>query len=77
MLGDGLHDGAVHDDEMLGRRLHGAALARVARVEQERRALQTYPVALPAALPRQLNLVLLTQQPLLHAQKPVGKIDGG
>ena len=39
VLGDGLHDGAVDDDEVLGRRLHRASFARVARVEEQRGAL--------------------------------------
>lgn len=69
VLGDGLHDGAVDDDEVLGRRLDGASLARVARVEEQRGALEAHPVALPAALPRQLDLVLLAQQPLFNAEK--------
>ncbi len=51
-----LHDCPVDDDEVLRRRLHRAALAGVARVEEERRPLQADPVALPAALARQLNL---------------------
>ena len=45
-------------------------LSGVARIEEQSRALQTHPVALPAPLPGQLHLVLLTQQPLLHAQEP-------
>ena len=69
VFGDGLHDGPVHDDEVFGRRLHRAALARIARVEQQRRALQAHPVALPAALPRQLDLVFLPQKPFLHAEE--------
>ena len=53
VFGNGLHDGAVDDDEVLGRRLDVAAVeARVARVEEQRRALQADPVAAPAALPR-------------------------
>ena len=51
-----LHDGAVDDDEVLGRGLDGAALPRVARVEEQRRPLQAHPVALPTALPGQLHL---------------------
>lgn len=70
VLRDGLHDGAVDDDEVLGCRLHVATIARVARVEEERSALEADPVAAPAALPRQLHLVLLAQQPFLDAQKP-------
>ena len=70
MLRDGLHDGSVHDDEVLGGGLDGAAFARVARVEEQRGALEAHPVALPAPLARQLDLVLLPQQPLLHAQEP-------
>jgi hypothetical protein len=70
VLGDGLHDGAVDDDEVLGRRLHRASFARVARVEEQRGALEAHPVTLPAALPRQLDLVLLAEQPLFHAEKP-------
>jgi hypothetical protein len=71
MLGYGLHDGPVDDDEMLGCGFDVAALAGVARVEQERRPFQTDPIAAPAALPGQLHLVFLAQQPFLHAQKPV------
>ena len=52
VLGDCLHDGAVDDDEVLRRRLDRPALSRVARVEEEGRALQTDPVALPTALAR-------------------------
>lgn len=69
MLGYRLHDGAVDDDQVLGGRLGGPALLRLARVEEQGRALQADPVALPAALARQLDLVLLAQQPLLHAQE--------
>ena len=56
VLWDGLHDGAVDDDEVLGRGLHAAALARVARVEEKGRALKAHPVALPAALASKLDL---------------------
>ena len=70
MLRDGLHDGAVHDDQVFRCRFDVPALARVARVKQERGALQAHPVAAPAALPRQFYLVLLAQQPFLHAQEP-------
>ena len=70
MLGYGLHDGAIDDDEVFGRRFDVAAVARVARVEEERGALEADPVAAPAALPRQLHLVLLAQQPFLHTEKP-------
>lgn len=69
MLRNGLHDRPVNDDQMFGRCLHGTTLARVAGIEEQRRTLQAYPIALPAALPRQLDLVLLPQQPLLHTQK--------
>ena len=51
-----LHDGSVDDDEVLGRGLDRAALPRVAGVEEQRGALQAHPVALPPALPGQLNL---------------------
>lgn len=61
MFRDGLHDGAVHNDEVFGGRLDRATFARVARVEQERRPLQTYPVAFPAPFPGQLYLVFLPQ----------------
>lgn len=66
MLGDGLHDGAVDDDEMLGSSLDAAPLAGVARVEEQCGPLQAHPVALPTALPRQLDLMLFTEEPLLH-----------
>ena len=56
MFGYRLHDGPVHDDEVLGGGLHRPALPGVARVEQEGRALQAHPVPLPAALAGQLNL---------------------
>ena len=56
VLRDRLHDCAVDDDQVLRSGLHGAALAGVARVEQERGALQADPVALPAALASQLDL---------------------
>lgn len=45
---------------MLGRRLNAATLARIARIEQQRGALQAHPVALPATLASQLDLMLLT-----------------
>ena len=51
-----LHDCSVDDDEVLRRRLDGASLPRVARVEEERGALQAHPVTLPPALPGQLDL---------------------
>ena len=70
VLRNGLHDGAVDDDEVFGRRLHVAPVAGVARVEEQRGALEADPVAAPAALPRQLHLVLFPQQPFFHAQKP-------
>ena len=58
-----LHDGPVDDDEVLGRGLDGAALPRVARVEEERGALQAHPVPLPTALPGQLHLKLMENGP--------------
>ena len=73
MFRDGLHDGTVHDNEMLGSRLHGAAFPGIARVKKESGALQTDPVALPASLPRQLNLMLLPEKPLLHTQETGNK----
>ena len=71
MLRYRLHDRPVDDDEVLRRRLDGPRLLRLARVEEQRRTLQADPVALPAALARQLDLVLLAQQPLLHRQESV------
>ena len=56
MFRNGLHDGSVHDDQVLGGGLDGPALLRVARVEEQRRALQADPVALPAPLASELNL---------------------
>lgn len=70
VLGDGLHDGAVHDDEVLGGGVDGASVPVVARVEEQRRPLQAHPVPLPAPFPRQLHLLPLPQEPLLHAQEP-------
>lgn len=61
---------------MLWRCLNGSALPRVARVEEESGALQAHPVALPAALVCQLDLVLLPQQPLLHGQKSANEKNG-
>lgn len=71
MFGYGLHDGTVDDDEMFGRCLDVASLARIARVEEQRRPLEANPVAAPSALPGQLHLMFLTQKPLLDAQEPV------
>jgi hypothetical protein len=69
VLGDGLHDGAVDDDEVLGRRLYGAPFARVAGVKEQGGALETHPVTLPATLPGQFYLMFLAEQPLLHAEE--------
>ena len=71
MLRNWLHDGTVDDDEMFGRGLDVASLARVARVEEQRRPLEAHPVAAPSAFPGQLHLVFLAQQPLFDAQEPV------
>lgn len=59
MLGYRLHNCTVHDNQVLGRRLHAPALAGVAGIEEQRGALKAHPVALPAPLPGQLDLVLL------------------
>ena len=69
MLGDGLHDGPVDDDEVLGRGFDGAALARVARIEQQGGALQAHPVALPAALAGQLDLKSAETGMLIRAEE--------
>ena len=53
---DGLHDGPVHDDEVLRGGLHRPALLRVARVEQQGGALQANPVAFPSPLASKFNL---------------------
>jgi len=71
VFGYWLHDGPVDDDEMFGCGFNVPSFPRVARIEQERRSFETDPIAAPASLPRQLHLVLLAQQPLFHAQKPV------
>ena len=73
MLRYRLHDRTVDDDQMLRGGLDRAALARIARIEQQGRTLQAHPVALPAALAGQLDLVLLAQQPLLHRQEAAGE----
>jgi len=59
MLGYRLHNCTIHDNQVLGRRLHTPALPGVARIEEQRGALQAHPVALPAPLSGQLDLVLL------------------
>lgn len=69
MLGDRLHDRAVDDDQVFRCRLHGTALLGVTRVEEKRGPLQADPVTLPTPLPGQLDLMLLAQQPLLHAEE--------
>ena len=56
VLGDGLHDGAIHDDQVFGRGLDTPTFSRVARVEEEGRTLQAHPVAFPAALAGQFDL---------------------
>lgn len=71
MLRYGLHNSTVHDNQMLGRRVDGPALARVARIEQQCGALQAHPIALPAACLGQLDLVFLAQHPFLDRQKTV------
>ena len=75
VFGYWLHDGPVDDDEMFGCGFNVPSFPRVARIEQERRSFETDPIAAPASLPRQLHLVLLAQQPLFHAQKPVQRIE--
>lgn len=72
----GLHDGTVDNDEVLGRSFNWTSFSRVAGVEQERGALQANPVALPATLSGELNLVLFAKQPLLHTQEPAKKKAG-
>jgi hypothetical protein len=61
MFGNRLHNGAIDDDQMLGRRFNRPTLARIARVEQKSCALQAYPVAFPAALSSQFDLMLFAQ----------------
>lgn len=69
MLRNRLHYRTVNYDQMLRSRLHGPALSRITRVEQKGGTLQTDPVTFPTSLPRQLDLVLFTEQPLLDAQE--------
>lgn len=69
VLRNRLHDRAVHDDQVLRGGLNGATLPRVARVEQQGGTFQTDPVALPAALAGQLDLVLLAQEPFLDREE--------
>lgn len=69
VLRNRLHDRAVHDDQVLRGGLNGATLPRVARVEQQGGTFQTDPVALPAALAGQLDLVLLAQEPFLDRKE--------
>lgn len=59
MLRYRLHNCTIHDNQVLGRRLHTPALPGIARIEEQRGALQAHPVALPAPLSCQLDLVLL------------------
>jgi hypothetical protein len=53
---NGLHDGPVHDDQVLGGGFDRPALLRVAGVEEQGGALQANPVAFPAALAGKFNL---------------------
>lgn len=69
MLGNRLHNRSIDDNQVFRCRLHGSALLGIAGVEKKRGALQADPVALPASLPSQLDLMLLAQQPLLYAEK--------
>lgn len=69
VLRNWLHYRTVNYDQMLRGRLHGPTLSRITRVEQEGGSLQTDPVTFPTSLPRQLDLVLFTKEPLLDAQK--------
>ena len=41
----------------------------VTGIEEERRPLQTHPVAFPASLPCQLHLVFLPEEPLLDTEE--------
>ena len=43
--------------------------SRVTGIEEERRPLQTHPVAFPASLPCQLHLVFLPEEPLLDTEE--------
>lgn len=69
MFRDGLHNSAVHNDQMLRSCVHGAALARITGVEEQRCTFEADPVTLPSTLPSELNLVFLTEKPLLDAQE--------
>lgn len=71
MLGDRLHNGAIDDDQMLGRCLNMAPFPRVARVEEQGGSFQADPVATPASLRSQLDLMFLAEQPFLDAQESV------
>ena len=81
MFGDRLKDSTIHDDEVPGAGLHVAAplagfiaavLRGIAGIKEHRRPLQAHPVSLPSSFPGQLDPVLLSKQPLLHAQEPTG-----
>jgi len=69
VFGNRLHNRSVNDNQMFRCRLHGSALLGIAGVEKKRGTLQADPVSLPASLPSQFDLMLLTQQPLLYAEK--------
>ena len=61
MFGYRLHNRTVDDYKMFGRRFDGPILLRLARIEQQRCALETDPVAFPTTLSRQFDLVLFSQ----------------
>lgn len=62
-----LHNGTVDDDQMFRSGVDRPAVPVFAGIEEESRAFEAYPVAFPTALPGQLNLLPLPQEPLFHA----------
>ena len=67
---NGLHDGAINDNQVLGRCLDRASFSRIARIKEQSRAFQTHPIALPPSFACQLYLVFLAKQPFLDTQDP-------
>lgn len=61
MFRNGLHNGSIDDDQVFGSRLDGSSFSRVAGIKQQRRALQTDPIAFPTAFAGQFHLVLFPQ----------------
>lgn len=69
----GLHDGAVDDDQMFGCGFDVTSLARIARIEEQRRPFQADPIAAPSAFSGQFHLMFLAQKPFLNGEEPMKK----